>query len=509
MVRLLDPRTWFAFGPGSGAPSSGGGGIALAAGSGGPVDLSDFARASWGLDVLGAGDLVTLAGLSMGIRPDTPPEHVPVPVLDAVGWHPTVALSEHLATAPATDPELYYLRGDPAACAEVEAWLRPLLTLQRAPLLAQIVRAFAYGAVPIVLDWRVRDLTFSVPGGDGNGSRNRNIIGHTHYGASHEIWPGDAQLRVKDDRLLGVLTRGGEYGGEDLDEPGRRRAYLAAWDPAFGRWQGQASRRRAYRDWFEESMARLWEIRYTERSVDLPRVGFAPAGNLRVNGEEVSAASILRGQLQSLRNGSVIALPSTRDEKGNQAWDARVLDHPDRHAIFEHAITSRSIRLMQAALCPGRAPDKAGEEQLMDTVQRVCDFAARTLTRIVRSALELRHGPAAPFVQVLANDVPKRKLRLAQDVFRTCADGIQRLPDGRQARLKDLIHPEIFDQLGIRARPLSEVARDPGDPTLASHGQPGRPREATSDREERRDAARTVEGEYDTGGASIDREPRY
>lgn len=514
MVRLLDPRTWFGFGAPAGDPSNlsaGGDVVALAAGpgSGGPVDLSDFHRQSWGLDALGAGDLVTLAAMSMSIRPDTPPEHVPVNVLDAIGWHPVVALSEHLATSPATDPELYYLRGDPAACAEVEAWLRPLLTLQRAPLLAQIVRAFAYGAVPIVLDWGVSDISFTVPGADGIGSRNRNIIGHAHYARSHEIWPGDAQLRVKDDRLLGVLTRAGEYGGEDLDEPGKRRGFLAIWEPQFGRWQGQASRRRAYRDWFEEGMARLWEIRYVERSVDLPRIGFAPAGNLKVDGREVSAVSILRGQLQSLRNGSTITLPSTRDASGNQAWDAKVLDHPDRHQIFDHAITSRSIRLMQAALCPGRAPDKASEEQMMDTVQRVCDFAARTLTRMVATVMELRHGPGAPFTQVLANDVPKRKLRLAQDVFRTCADGIQRLPDGRQARLKDLVHPEIFDQLGIRARPLSEAARDPSDPSLApSPGRPGRPIDVTGGREERRDAARTVEGEWDTGGRDVERDER-
>src|SRR5690606_37749609 len=156
-----------------------------------------------------------------------------------------------------------------------------------APLLSQIVRAAAYGAVPIVLDWGVRPLSFEQDAENAKGKITRTIPGHVHYVASHEIWPGDCSLLVQPgtDKLLGVRVGQREYGAEDLDEPGRVRAFLALWDPQFGRWIGQGSRRRAFRDWLEEGMTRVWEMRYTERSVDLWRVGYAPEGTIKINGQ--------------------------------------------------------------------------------------------------------------------------------------------------------------------------------------------------------------------------------
>src|SRR3990172_5015528 len=141
----------------------------------------------------------------------------------------------------------------------------------------------------------------------------------------------------------------------------------------------------------------------------------------------------------------------------------------------------------------------------MDAVQRVCDFAARTLTRIVNTALRVRYGDAAPIVYVLANDIPKRKLRLVQQVFSAAAGAPQYMPDGRTYTLAELVHPQILDQLGVKARPVEEAAHEPGPSPVPFGGGPsakpsGRPLEVTSDREERRDDARTVEGEEDTGG---------
>jgi len=487
----------------------------LAAGS--SPDLTDFERANWTWSGMTSADVLALASYGMGCRPETPPQAVPMDVIDAMGWHPVIYAGESLLTAPATDPELYYLRGPDTAdgrrvVAECEAWLRPLLTIQRAPLLSQITRAVAYGAVPIILDYQVAPLSFEQDADNTKGKITRTILGHAHYVRSHEINPAEVQLRVMHDRLLGVIYAGQEYGGEDLDDPGRARAFLAIWDQQFGRWIGHASRRRAYRDWIEEGMARLWEIRYTERSVDLPRVGYAPEGTIKINGQDVPATKLLRAQIMSMRNGSAMVLPSTIGADNQPAWKVEFPSVPPRHEGFAYAISSRGARMLLATLCPSDL-NKANEEAFMDGVQRVCDFAARTLTRMVRAVLRVRYGERAPFVQVLANDIPKRKLRTLTQVFGAVSSATHHMPDGRVYTLAELVHPEILDQLGVRALTVDEAAHEPAAPEATAEivGAPragGRPLEPAGEREERRDNARTIEGEYDTGGDDVEREAR-
>lgn len=487
-------------------------------------DLSDFERAWWSSGELTSGDLVHLASYGLGCRADTAPLEVPLPVLDSIGFHPVVYAGESVVASPSHDPDLYFFRlirgGDKRTLSELEAWLRPLLILQRAPLLEQIARGFAYGSVPIVFDYGMEDLTIKVPSeveesrDDGEvkkreTERNKNLPNHVHYVRSHELWPGDANLRVQKDRLVGVLdvTTGIEYGGEDLEDPGQARAFLSVWDPQFGRWRGHGSRRRVYKDWFEEAAARLWEIRYIERSVDLPRVGYAPEGKVTIGGQAVSAIKLLRAQLMSLRGGSALTLPSTLAGEGQPAWRVQTLEGGDRQQIFQRAIDARAARMLQASLVVGGKVDKATEEQAMDSVQRVCNFAAATLTRVANVNLRLRYGKKAPLVQVLANDVPKRKLRLVQQVFSNVSNATQHLDDGRVYTLGELVHPEIIEQLGIKARSVEEAAHEPVA-AVQPPGAPGRPIELASDREERRDGARTLEGEQDTGGKDQEREER-
>lgn len=484
-------------------------------GSGSSPDLSEFMRSSWTTGTLTLTDVCALGAVGAGCTPSTRAEWVPLEVLDAIGFDPIVYCMERVLLSPAQDPELYYLRGDVKACAEVEAWLRPLLTVQRSPLLAQVTRAFCMGSVPIVFDYEQRSITFSVPrdGTDG-GSVNRTLKDHVHYVRSHEVWPGEASLRVNGDRLLGLLYLGDEIGGEDLDDPGRARAFLSIWDPSFGRWTGQGSRRRVYKDWIEGGMARLWEMRALERVVDPARIGYAPNEDIDIGGSKIAAVKLLRAQMLSLRNGSVMTLPGTLDANGNPLWRLEAPFTPGQgHEIAKQAIDARDVRKAWACLSPGGPVDKATEEQFMDSVQSVCDFVASFLTRVVRVALRLRYGDEAPFVQVLANDIPKRKLRTATQVFTTVASLQQRLPDGRVYTLGELVDPEILDQLGVKARPVADAAHE-DDSAPDPSGPVGRPLDMTGEREQRRGDAATVDGEVDTGGVDgagpmpMDRQPQ-
>lgn len=466
--------------------------------------MSDLVGATWSPGALDASHLVSLGAVAIGCTPATPPLAVHQAVIDAMGFHPMIYMGESMVTWPSNDAEIYYLRGDDRLCAEAEAWLRRLLTRQRAPLLPSIARAFATGHSPIVLDFEPETLVFKI------GGRNNNRPGHVHYVRSSELWLGDVQLRTKGRQLLGVLHGGEEFPGEDVDDPGRRRAFAAVWDPKPGAavedfWRGQGSRFRAYKDWIEEGAARLWEIRALERGVDLPRVGYAPSGKLSIGGREVSAIRLLKEQITALRSGSTIVLPNTLLADNTPAFKVQVLEQTMQHQLVAYAIDSRSARMMRASLNPTNL-DKATEEQFMDTAQKVCDFVAATLTRIVNAVVELHHGKGH-FVQVLANDIPKRRLRVALEVFRAVVSHTQHLPDGKTVQIGELVDgPEILKQIGIMGRPLDEAAHKQVAPPPA--GPPGRPIDTTSSREERRDDARTVEGEEDTGGEDVEREER-
>lgn len=489
-------------------------------------DLSEFERATWAVGTLGAQGLIHLGAYGMGCRADTDPMQVSDLVLDAIGCHPVVSTGESVVCGPATDPELYFIRRGRGATdqhvSEVEAWLRPLLTMQRAPLLEQIARAFAYGTVAVVLDLGVQDLAIRVLSEvqetdpvtgktvTRKQDRGRNLPWHVHYVASHELWPGDTTIFVEHDKLLGVseVLSGAQYGGEDLDTPGLRRAFLSMWQPQFGRWRSPGSRHRAYRDWFEEGHTRTWEMRMVERNVDLARVGYAPDGEITLGGQKVSSAKLLRAQIAGLRNGSTIVLPSSYDSNGNRLWEVKTLDGGEnRHQVFGTVMDARAMRMLWACMIPGGKPDKATEEMVMDSVQRVCDFTARTLTRIVNRCLAITYGDGKVMLEVLANDVPKRKLRLVQQVFSTVADATQRLPDGRVYTLAELVDPEIVAQLGIKMRSVDEAAHEPAA-APAPGGPPGAPLDVASSREERRDDADTIEGEEDTGGKDMEREER-
>ncbi len=422
---------------------------------------------------------------------------------------PFVAFAHSVATGPACDPELYYVRhSDPRVVAEVEAWLRRLLPA----VLPMIARAYAFGVSPIVLDWELRDLATQVKA-DG-GTRNRTLPGHAHYARAHELFPGDVVVPPDPaDRVRAVHAAGRSYGGEDAEVIGQVRAFLAQWDARFGRLAGDGALRRAFKSWATGAYVELWQSRYLEKSVDVPRVGYAPDGKVkRSDGTEgEQSTSLLRRILQSLRGGSAVVVPSSFDANGNRIWDIKTLDLPDRSDVWHEALDRYDVRTMIAFMTPGAHKDgaKADEGVLSDTCQSVASFAAGVLTRMVAPVHRLAHGPNTEEPLVIDNDIPKAKKKLLKEIFvRTC-DAEQKLKDGRVYTPSELVHPEILEQLGVRARTVEEAAHTPA-PTAPPGAPPkvGRKRDATSDRDERRDNAETEEGAEDTGDEDVDGEER-
>lgn len=472
--------------------------------------MAAFRRQQWDLGGLDAQSLVHLAAVGAGYGPHTNPEQVPWEVLDAMAWDPVIYLGERALVSVADNRGLYYVvHDDPRVRAEVEAWLEPVMPA----LVASILPAFAYGCAPMVLDYTREDLATKVTS-EGGSERSRNLRGHVHFSRAHSINPGEVGLRVdRSDALLALVHGSDAYEGreEANGRPVARRAFVPIWGRRWGRWTGQGSRRRAYRAWYTGGLVSLWQGRYLERSVDVPRIGYAPNGNVTVAGEEVPAVRILTSALMSLKNGSACVIPSEQDpNNGAPLWRIEPLQLPDRSKVWTEALGYWDAKKLEACLMPpGIATGqdvlssaKVADGLMRDFVQDVANFVAAQLTEIVRAVHRL-NGGAKPYPVIRANEVPQARRKLLLEVLKSTVGVTQHLADGRTYTLGELVHPELLEQLGIRARPVEEAAHKPSapvaspSPDMADAG--GRPRDASGQREERREAARTDAGEDATG----------
>lgn len=449
------------------------------------VDLAPFVRVGLGVQALGGAPLG--ASLDRWVHEQlgqpTDPRHVPLAALRAMQFHPTVYLAERTIGGIVRRPDLYFVRHkDRRVVRETEEWLWPLLP----DLLAACARAFSYGSVPIVLDWTVEDLRIEVARDDGS-VRQKTLPAHVHYGRAHELWPGDVELLLDNDDLLALQYGGRRYLAD--------RAHVLRWDAEFGSWLGQGARRRAWRDFCYSLATEGLQRLYLERSVDSPRVVYAPPGTAA----EETSVEHLSHLVIALKGSGVLGLPSVRDAAGNRKYEIDTLEIPDRKDVWQQALNRFDAGILKAYLVP---PSLAGVEDLAATGAKILDgmlrefiqdfaiFAASNLTHLVRLVHARNHDPRkVPPPEVLAFEVPSAVRKLYLEVLR-----IVSAANHGQAPSDWVDVPALLDQLGVpmRTAPLPASER--------AGGQPGRPRDITSEREQRREDARTVDGEDAVGG---------
>jgi hypothetical protein len=467
-------------------------------------DLSGFSQPTlWG--DLTAGQLYAFAAVIIGeIGHATPPERVPLTILDAMGWDPVIRLAEAASTAPIRDTSIYYvMHKDPGWRALHQAWLEPILP----KILGAAAAAYCWGSIPIVMEWKAGPLSARVSSDDGTKERSVRRGIFYRYDDVFDLHPAEAVVRADKEtgRRLEELVVGTRTYGAD-------RAFVAVYGREFGRWIGRGARRIAYRAWYRDQMVSLWHGRYLERSVDAPRIGRAPAGKVKVEGTDVQATNILTAALMSLKNGSAASLPSGRDANGNLLWDVSVLDLPDRSDVWEKALNRNDALKLLAYLVP---PTTVGAEEAtfsggripadvyVEFVQSLANWVASDVITPILRVVHLANGgdpDDAPTCH--ANDLPRRRQKLLLDVFGMVANVERVLKDGRAVTMAELVGDELLRQLGLPMRSIAEAARAPraapGD-VPAGSGTPGRPKSASGEREERRENARTEEGEQSVG----------
>ena len=281
------------------------------------------------------------------------------------------------------------------------------------------------------------------------------------------------------------------------------RAHVFRWDAEFGSWVGQGARRRAWGDYTKSLAVSVLQSRYLERSVDSPRVAWAPPGTLKVDGAEVPGIRHVNQLLMALRGSGVVTFPSTRDANGQKRYELDVLDLPDRKDVWHQALNRYDGGILKAYLVP---PSLAGIEDLAAAGARVLDgmlrefiqdlatFAAVNLTGLVEIVHAMNHDPAkVPAPEILAYEVPAAVRKLYLEVLRLIGAA------GREEAPADWVDvPALLDQLGVplRTTPVRSEGM-PGSPT-------GRPPDLTSDREERRESERSHEPARPAGPVEVE-----
>lgn len=431
--------------------------------------------------------------------PETHPSHLPWEVILDIGTDPVVNLGELIAIGPALDANVYHFEdGRADVVAEHEAWLWPLLPR----LLEMILRAVAWGVVPLVLTWK-RGLRHVK---DGQVVSRPGLL---HYSDVDDLFPGDVEYQ-KDER---GKVRAIHYGGEEYL---RDRATLALWRDQWGWLVGQGSRRRNFKPWLTKRLVRLWRGRYLERSVDPVRIGWAPSGSQKdENGQAFSPVRFVQDLLMMLKNGAPIVFPNTRmkDTQGNptneKAYEIDKMELDERETVFESALTYEDGEILLGCMVPpatvlpdgeGLAAVRVPAEAFVELVEMSARFAAAVVSELVAVVHAYNRGPEDPAPIFRARDIPKVKRKLLLSVFQRIADTSMRIGEDKVVSPAELVDAVgLLDQLGVPRRLLEEAVRKLTSPAPEGGREPGRPQDPSGEREERRENATTDEGEDATG----------
>lgn len=417
---------------------------------------------------------------------DQDPRRVDETTLESMSTHPSIYLAERMTTGVIRREDLYTVEHkDPKVVKEVEEWLWPLLP----KILNAFARAYAYGARGLVFDWGTEDLVTEVPKASGTGTRTRRLPAHKHYVKVHGIRRSEINLKLNSDDLVSF-----DYFRQTFPAS---RAHVLRWDPEDeGDWKGQGARVRCWRDFCALLVIDSLEAGYLERSVDPPRKASVPEGSQEVDGVTLDNATYMTDLLMSLRGAGVLALPSATDANGNKQWDVEAMDLPDREGVWLQAIKRREVRLFEAylALLGG---DSASASKTLDgiakeLIQDLANWVAVGLTAIIEPVHRANHNhDKVPAPEIKSTDVGKAgALKVMTEVLRIVgAQGVTRWLD--IAKLMDRLNLPLLDS-------PEEDGAVAGLPVGVAPS-PGRDRDLIGDRDERRDNARTEEGEEDTG----------
>lgn len=488
-----------------------------------PTDLTKFRQASRAIVGLGAYsrltapmEVYTIAQTGHGLDPRA----VPVRALQVMSSHPAVYLAEATIGGICKRRDLYSVKhDDPKVVAQVEAWLWPILD----QIVSSAVRAFAYGSVAVIFDWKRGPLRFRVPTSEGSAKagepRQKTAGAYTFFSRVCEVHPDETQVNLDEwGDFDGITCVGGTVD--------KHRSYLWVWDPEFGDLQGQGARRRAWRDYCEALLIGLLQAKYLERSVDPLRVVYVPEGKVSIDGVDYDIPAYMTDLIMQARGSGALALPSNRwktdtgPNTGERQYELEAFELSDRSTVWRSALNRADSNIMLAYLV---APSMAGvedvdtagasrtkETMLREFIENLASWIAGGLTRIVAKVVMANPNPPDELPEVIATDVGKAAARrILQAVLQIVAANptsevsirtdVPAVLDRLGVPVRDEAPPEVQDAIDAEKKAAEAKAKNPFGEEPGKKPN-GRPMDTNSDRQDRRDKATTPDGAEDTGG---------
>jgi len=160
-----------------------------------------------------------------------------------------------------------------------------------------------------------------------------------------------------------------------------------------GNYYGISAQESIYPYWYDANLNRQFHMRYLERKGTGILKGYYPDGKTTVSDSETDNQDVMLNLLDGIMEGTVVAIPSATDEKGNKLWEIEYLDMNDKtnpfieRANYLDQMILRGLVIPEKALTQGEIGSRASVESFQNMFvlrrQAVLDDIVDSIDRYV------------------------------------------------------------------------------------------------------------------------------
>jgi len=361
---------------------------------------------------------------------------------------------------------------DPKVAACIDAWMRPLWPR----FIKAVVRATTFGYQPFekVWEWQDQHVTTTVDEQEIIAWHGRAFV----YDKLKDIPPDTVTVLWEAEEFAGLEQTGG--GGK----VGPAKSFVSTNDIEFGNLYGRSVMLPSYDAWYRSQIIEQFLARYLERRGVPPVKVLYPKGSTAQMNADGTRGTVWEHQDvamkvgSSLREHSVAAVPSTRDDKGNLVWDVDYMKDDQRAGQFIEALQRYDQKKIRGLVVPdlvategqaGRGSYAQADQKAEFFIQmeeaRLQEFVMQINRWVVAPLVEYNFGAQAEDAEIITEGLSEEDTTLLRDIVKEIATS-GRLP---------LDIAESMKRLGLPQEKTDDTPALPVGPTMEgakthSHG---------------------------------------
>lgn len=239
------------------------------------------------------------------------------------------------------------------------------------------------------------------------------------------------------------------------------KSFIYTHEAEFGNFWGRPRTREAYQYfWWKDLVQKLW-MAWVEKKASPPRKALYPVGKSAKTGIDNAQTAVMTANM--LDSATSVALPSTRDQKGQLLWDIQEMVVTDRTDVFTLTIRALDTAMMRAMFTPERVFTQEGatgsyalaqahtDTFLMTLDALLMDFIDAFNRWVLRPLILVNFGVKVPPCSVVVNGLTDEERDFLRGVF----SDLSKNPSN-QATIN---FPAIATKFGV---PIRDVQTEPG-----------------------------------------------